>query len=120
MKNDPRDFFNKEIVDQEPTPAKFQTLIELCWKAYGEQVFLFSYARLGNLEDARDVCQDTFVHALEWFTKHYEQIPTKVNFAAWLKRIARNLIIDRFCRNLFTLRKSLIVIFLWPCELNLN
>lgn len=96
MSMDPHRFFEERIVGAEPSLDDYRKLVELLWEAYGESVFLYCYAKLGNVEDARDVCQDAFVQAMQWLQENPGRMPPKVNFPAWLRRIARNLVIDRF------------------------
>jgi RNA polymerase sigma-70 factor (ECF subfamily) len=102
MSVDPHKFFKERIAGSRPSLGDYQRLMELLWESYNRSIFLFAYAKLENREDARDVCQDAFVKALEWITANPGQIPAKVNFPAWLTRIARNLIIDRFRRPALT------------------
>ena len=93
---DPHDFFDEKFRSGRPMPDDLRRLVELLWEAYGESVYLFACAKLQNREDARDIVQDTFLAALKWITGH--PMPLEVNFPAWLRRIARNLIISRFRR----------------------
>jgi len=95
---DPHAFFEERILGGEPSPEDYRRLVELLWQAYSESVFLHAHAKLSNTEDARDVCQDAFVRVLQWLQTHRGEMPQKVNFPAWLRRITRNLIIDRFRR----------------------
>jgi RNA polymerase sigma-70 factor (ECF subfamily) len=98
MTNDPHSFFRDRILGGAPSKEDYRQFTELLWEACGRDVFLFARARLANHEDARDVCQDTFLHAIEWLAENPDRVPASVNFPAWLQRIARNLIIDRFRR----------------------
>jgi RNA polymerase sigma-70 factor (ECF subfamily) len=98
MSLDPHVFFEEVILGSQSSTDDYRRLMELLWESYSQSIFLFAYAKLGNRESARDVCQDTFVQAIQWITKNAGQIPVKVNFPAWLRRITRNLIIDRFRR----------------------
>ncbi len=95
---DPHEFFEDRIRDRTPSREDYQRLVDLLWEHYGESVFLYAYAKLSATEDARDVCQDAFVNAMEWLEGHPGEMPLKLHFPAWLRRIARNLIIDRFRR----------------------
>ncbi len=98
MPTDPHAFFEERIAYGRATPSDYRELVRLLWESYGQNVFLFAQAKLGNVEDARDVCQDVFLKAVQWLQSNQGRTPTKVNFPAWLRRIARNLIIDRFRR----------------------
>jgi len=98
MADDPRAFFEEKIIGGTPSQEDYRQLMQLLWDSCGRGVFLFARAKLNNLEDARDVCQDTFLRAMEWLVENTNQVPSNVNFPAWLTRIARNLIIDRFRR----------------------
>jgi len=95
---DPHEFYEEHIEGREPSSECYQQFIELLWRAYGRKVHLFAYAWLKNDADARDVCQDAFLRMIEWIQTHRGETPPKVNFPAWLRRIARNLIISRFRR----------------------
>jgi RNA polymerase sigma-70 factor (ECF subfamily) len=56
------------------------------------RVYRYVYARCGNHTDAEDLTAQTFHRALERFeTYEWRGLP----FAAWLFRIAHNLIVDR-------------------------
>lgn len=98
MPVDPHQFFEERILGAKPSPDDHRKLVELLWEAYGESVFLYCYVKLENIEDARDVCQDAFVQAMQWLQANPGRMPPKINFPAWLRRIARNLVIDRFRR----------------------
>lgn len=95
--HDPETFF-RERIQRKATAQDYRRFIELLWNCYSQEVFLYAHAKLRNLEDARDICQDTFLKAIQWLQRREEQVPATVNFPAWLRRIARNLIIDRFRR----------------------
>lgn len=56
----------------------------------------YAYARLGNPTEAEDVAADVFVHAFESLDSYRERgLPME----AWLFRIARNLVVDRYRRS---------------------
>lgn len=67
---------------------------ETLWEDHGLEVFFFARTRLSDRENARDVCQQTFVRALSWLQNNGDKVPNKPNYGAWLKRIALNIIID--------------------------
>jgi len=90
------EFYFTRIAALEASPEDYRDFFERLWRANGETVFKYAYSRLGDLEDARDVCQDTFVRAMQFIQKNPGRIPPKVNFRAWLRVIVRNLVNDRF------------------------
>jgi RNA polymerase sigma factor (sigma-70 family) len=94
MAVDPHDFFEQATRGGRLSPDDRRRLLELLWEHYSQKVFLFACARLGNVHDARDLCHDTFVKAMEWFQANPDRRPPKVNFPGWLLRIAWHLIID--------------------------
>ena len=98
MSIDPKEYFEQNIIDSKPSPENYRRLMQLLWESYSQSIFLFAYGKLEDREEARDICQDAFFQAMEWLVKNPGQVPTKVNFPAWLRRIARNIIIDRFRR----------------------
>lgn len=56
----------------------------------------YAYARLGNPTEAEDVAADVFVRAFESLDSYRERgLPME----AWLFRIARNLVVDRYRRS---------------------
>jgi RNA polymerase sigma factor (sigma-70 family) len=94
------EFYFQRIALAEASPDDYREFFSLLWHANGQSVFQHAYSRLGNVEDARDVCQDAFLKAMVFLQKNPGRIPTKVNFRAWLRAIACNLINDRFRRAL--------------------
>lgn len=60
----------------------FEMLVRRHYRA----AFGIAYARLGNRMDAEDVCQDSFIKALE----RLEDCRDPARFAAWLMQIVRN------------------------------
>lgn len=93
---DPHEYFLNIIVGCQASTAEYQQLVQLLWDAYAQDVFLYAYGKLEKRDDAREICQDTFLRALNWIVERPTQVPLKLNFPAWLRRIARNLIVDRF------------------------
>ena len=98
MPTEPDMFFEETLRGGEPSLDDYRTLAQLLWEWYGRSVFLYARARLPSVEDAKDLCQDAFVNALEWLQKNPGRRPEKVNFPAWLQRIARNLVVDWYRR----------------------
>lgn len=66
-------------------PQTFLTLYE----RYVERIYRYCYARLGNREAAEDATSDTFTKALAALCRYDDR-----SFAAWLFRIAHNVVID--------------------------
>ena len=60
--------------------------VEALLRRYFRASYLVAFARMGNREDAEDVCQDAFVQCLQRLDDCRE--PDK--FGAWLIRIVRN------------------------------
>jgi len=92
------EFYFARIAPIEATSEDYRELFDLLWRAHGEMIYKHAYSRLRNNEDARDVCQDAFVRAMEFIQQDPGRIPLKVNFRGWLRVIVRNLINDRFRR----------------------
>ncbi len=90
------EFYFQRITPAEASAKDYRDFFDLLWRTYGEEIFRHAYSRLGNVEDARDVCADAFVRAMRFIQKNPGRIPLKVNFRAWLRVIARHLIDDRF------------------------
>ncbi len=69
-------------------------------KTWYEKILSFLYRVLGRIDEAEDVCQDTFVTA---YSKLY-QLNAADKFSTWLYRIANNLATDhlRARKSLFT------------------
>ncbi|MEA4811715.1 MAG: sigma-70 family RNA polymerase sigma factor [Anaerolineaceae bacterium] len=60
------------------------------YQKYFEPVYRYLYSRLGNTQDAEDLCSQTFVQAYQSF--HSLRNPER--FAPWLFKIARNKLND--------------------------
>ena len=85
MSND-RD--EEQLIEQAKTdPEAFGRLYEL----YVEKIYNYIYYRLGNHHDAEDLTAKVFYRALNHIA-HYNQ--KGVPFAAWLYRIAHNLVVN--------------------------
>jgi RNA polymerase sigma-70 factor (ECF subfamily) len=63
-------------------------------RAYLPRIYRTAYAYLRNVEDASDVCQDTFLRAYRSFSRFDEKRP----FYPWLYQILKNLCINRMRR----------------------
>ena len=73
-------------------PARFAALYEINF----ERVYAYAVRRVGNRAEAEDLTADVFQHALANLHRfEWRGIP----FAAWLFRIAANLISDRWQRS---------------------
>src|SRR4051794_5208335 len=59
------------------------------------RIFVQIYRIVGNVADAQDLAQETFIKALQ----HQEQLKDEQKAAHWLSRIARNTAIDFLRRN---------------------
>lgn len=91
-------FFFDTIASAQAAPQDYRTFFEALWREHGERVFGYAFSRLRNEADARDICQSTFVNAMEFVQRNPQRVPLRVNFRGWLRVIARNLINDRFRR----------------------
>jgi RNA polymerase sigma-70 factor (ECF subfamily) len=67
-------------------PEAFEELVV----RYQKPVYNLVYRFLGNVDDAKDITQETFVKAYQSLTKHNPDLA----FHSWLFRIAQNLSID--------------------------
>lgn len=83
----------REIVER-ARQADVEAFGEIYDRFVGD-VYRFALIRLGNTHDAEDVTEQTFVRAFEAIGRYRV---TDVPFAAWLFRIARNLVADQFRR----------------------
>jgi RNA polymerase sigma-70 factor, ECF subfamily len=78
----------EQLVEQAKTdPEAFGQLYEL----YVDKIYTYIYYRLGNHHDAEDLTAKVFYRALNHIP-HYNQ--KGVPFAAWLYRIAHNLVVN--------------------------
>ena len=78
------EFYFKRIALVEASAQDYREFFELLWRAHGEVLYKHAYSRLRNFEDARDVCQDAFVKAMQFIQDNPGRIPLKVNFGGWL------------------------------------
>ncbi len=92
------EFYFNRIAPVEATSQDYREFFELLWKAHSEGLYKYAYSWLKNFEDARDICADAYVKAMQYVQKHPDRIPLKVNFRAWLRVICKHLILDRFRR----------------------
>ena len=77
-----------QLIERAKTdPEAFGRLYEL----YVEKIYNYIYYRLGNHHDAEDLTAKVFYRALNHIT-HYNQ--KGAPFAAWLYRIAHNLVVN--------------------------
>jgi RNA polymerase sigma-70 factor, ECF subfamily len=73
---------------QSGSQEAFRQLVE----RHQDIIYDFCTRWLGNAEDAREVCQDTFVRAWEALPRFQK----RARFSTWLYRIALNLCRDRY------------------------
>ncbi len=83
---------DKEFVTR--AQAGDQTAFDTLVVIHQERVFALVFRMLGNMEDAQDVQQETFIRA--W--KHIGRFRGEATFATWLHRIAVNLCMTRRSR----------------------
>jgi RNA polymerase sigma-70 factor (ECF subfamily) len=78
----------EQLVEQAKTdPEAFGQLYEL----YVDKIYTYIYYRLGNHQDAEDLTAKVFYRALNHIPHyHHKGVP----FAAWLYRIAHNLVVN--------------------------
>jgi len=107
------EFFFERIAAVEATPEDYREFFDLLWQHHSRRVFQYAYSRLRSLEDARDVCQDTFLRAMQFVQKNLGKQPLRTNFQAWLRVIARHVVCDRL-RKEAVRRKSIDSGFLVP------
>ncbi len=66
--------------------ADFAALV----RRHGDKAYNFAYRLAGNEQDARDLVQEAFMHAL----RHFEKYDTTRPFEPWLNRILKNIFLD--------------------------
>jgi RNA polymerase sigma-70 factor, ECF subfamily len=74
--------------------AKEPSAFTQLYNQYFPRVYAYVSYRVGRVQDAEDIVADTFLKALQNIKKFKWQ--KEGSFAAWLFRIARNQIIDRY------------------------
>ncbi len=62
---------------------------EALYKKYLKRVYTYVYYRVGNAEDAEDITESVFLHALVHLERYQDR---GIPFSAWLLRIAHNLV----------------------------
>jgi RNA polymerase sigma-70 factor (ECF subfamily) len=76
--------------DSEPnissSPPEFSELV----KRHAEKAYNFAYRLVGNEQDARDLVQEAFLHAL----KHFQRYDSTRPFGPWFNRILKNIFLD--------------------------
>lgn len=86
------DFEEHRLIDDvRKDPGKFGVL----YKKYANPVYRYIFTRTGNKQIAEDITSQTFLSALESFTKFRQD----GNFGSWLFTIARNKVNDHFRRS---------------------
>lgn len=89
------EFFSARIAAVEATPEDYREFFDLLWQHNSRRVFQYAYSTLRSVEEARDVCQDTFLRAMQFVQKDPGKRPLRTNFRAWLCVIARHAVCDR-------------------------
>ena len=74
----------------EETLAGNTDAFDLIMKKYQRRVLRIVYQMTGNVEDARDITQDSFLKAFHYLRKYKKD----KNFSSWLHRIAINTTFD--------------------------
>ncbi len=69
------------------------TAFGVLYDRYAEKIYRFVYYKIFNKEVAEDIVSDVFYKALERIDSYN---PEKGVFSAWLYRIARNTVIDKY------------------------
>jgi len=62
---------------------------EVLYAKYLKKVYTYVYYRVGNMEDAEDITESVFLHALVHLDRYQDR---GIPFSAWLLRIAHNLV----------------------------
>jgi RNA polymerase sigma-70 factor, ECF subfamily len=62
---------------------------EALYTKYLKKVYTYVYYRVGNTEDAEDITESVFLHALVHLDRYQDR---GIPFSAWLLRIAHNLV----------------------------
>lgn len=62
---------------------------EALYTKYLKKVYTYVYYRVGNVEDAEDITESVFLHALLHLNRYQDR---GIPFSAWLLRIAHNLV----------------------------
>lgn len=81
--------------DQAPHGDKGERLTALFDSCY-PRLARYAYARLGNAAEAEDIASEVFVRAFESLDSYRDR---GTPMEAWLFRIARNMVIDRYRRS---------------------
>ena len=62
---------------------------EALYSKYLKKVYTYVYYRVGNVDDAEDITESVFLHALVHLERYQDR---GIPFSAWLLRIAHNLV----------------------------
>lgn len=87
---------SKLILDCKANDKKAQITL---YRKYNQGMYKIAFRLLGNIEDAEDVIQESFLNAF----KKINQFKVEVTFGAWLKKIVVNRSINHLQKNRLTL-----------------
>ncbi|MBI3743896.1 MAG: sigma-70 family RNA polymerase sigma factor [Chloroflexi bacterium] len=77
------------------TQAGDRTAFESIYSTYYDRIYRYVLVRIGHSTEAEDIAADVFLRALEAIASYNSR---GVPFAAWLFRIAHNLVVDHLRR----------------------
>lgn len=89
------EFYLAHVAIDNPEEAKLREFTLMLWESHNDRLFASVVRKVRNASLADDICQDTFLKAITWLSGGAPR-RTDLNFAAWLHRIARNLIVDHY------------------------
>lgn len=73
-------------------PRRFEEIFDI----YSKKLFRYLYLHIGSKEEAEDALSSTFVKVWEYVNNPAQRKARILHFSAFLYRIARNLMIDRY------------------------
>ncbi len=94
--DDDRELIQRAREDQEAFGRLYQKYLRM--------VYNYVYYRIGHVEEAEDITESVFLHALLNFRKYQDR---GLPFSAWLMKIAHNLVANWYRRESKNLRVSL-------------
>lgn len=72
--------------------SKNKEIQEQLYAEHADLLYGYLYSRLGNQEEAEDICQEAFYRAF----KHLKKFRKQASFKNWLFQIAKNLMADHW------------------------